>query len=245
MNVISKSRAIAAEIRALLAGNVLTFLLAVILQSGFVAALDVFTDERMATLFGSAGIFIASAVLNFKLLQYAYPEDNAITPRMKSLFGLSILSSTAMLCGAVLLIVPGIFLYLRWFLAWPLLVHERLSVVESLRRSWRVMRGWEFPVFLILAALVLFFFLAFAILALFGLNSARPSGLLPAFAFNFSLYLPLLLTYIAAVACHLVIGRGSCAGPMVNDEDLSRLDLLDLIPRLTHRPTALQTRAYV
>ena len=58
--------------------------------------------------------------------------------------------------GLLLLIVPGIVLYIRWYCAIPALVIEEIGVGSALGRSWNLVRGyfWRVLGLLLLAALL-------------------------------------------------------------------------------------------
>lgn len=61
--------------------------------------------------------------------------------RLPALLGLSLLVSVAVTIGLMLFIVPGVVLYLTWFVAAPALVMERGTIGAALRRSDRLTRG--------------------------------------------------------------------------------------------------------
>ncbi len=55
--------------------------------------------------------------------------------------GLAILLSVIIICGYLLLIVPGIYLSLRFGYAYIVYAIEEKSITDSLRRSWELTRG--------------------------------------------------------------------------------------------------------
>jgi hypothetical protein len=63
------------------------------------------------------------------------------------LVGLAILSALGIAAGFILLIVPGIVLYIMWSVAAPALVEERLGPVEALGRSRRLTEGARWTIF--------------------------------------------------------------------------------------------------
>jgi hypothetical protein len=72
------------------------------------------------------------------------------------LFGMAILSGLGMLVGLLLLIVPGVILYVMWSVSAPALVEERLGPIEALGRSRELTRGARWKVFgLLLVATVI------------------------------------------------------------------------------------------
>lgn len=187
---------------ALLQTEAITLAIASVMLSVGVALADIYIEERAGNLIGSMGSFVAGGVLTFKALNSLYPQGSAMTLRLAALFSLSLLSSLAVMAGAVFLIVPGIFLYLRWFISWPTLVYRNSGVIDALRISWREMNGWMMPVLLVLVSFLLFIIISFIVLFICGYNPAARPNLIGAIAFNFVIYLPLMLTYIVAVACH-------------------------------------------
>jgi hypothetical protein len=67
----------------------------------------------------------------------------------------SVLAVTLPLAAAGLLILPGLWLMTRWSLFAPAIVHERLGVTASLRRSTELVRGAFWPVACTVTAAVL------------------------------------------------------------------------------------------
>lgn len=61
--------------------------------------------------------------------------------RLLPLIAVTLLVSGGVAVGAVLLVVPGIFLYVAWSLAVPAVVLERAGPITALRRSMALVRG--------------------------------------------------------------------------------------------------------
>lgn len=74
--------------------------------------------------------------------------------RLWTFWWMSIVSALAIMAGCVLLIIPGLYLAARWFLAGPIVIAENETSMEALRKSWHLTRGsvWH----LMGATLVLF-----------------------------------------------------------------------------------------
>jgi hypothetical protein len=87
------------------------------------------------------------------------------------LFGLTMLYVLGVVFGALLLVVPGVFLALRWAVAGPVLVVERLGVFKSMERSAKLTENHRWA---ILGFLVLYFVLVFGLQYVVGL--AVPSA---------------------------------------------------------------------
>jgi glycerophosphoryl diester phosphodiesterase family protein len=67
--------------------------------------------------------------------------------RMFPLIGAALLLSLGVVLGTLLLIIPGIMLAIRWFLAMPVCVLERAGPVASLRRSAELTKGHRWGLF--------------------------------------------------------------------------------------------------
>lgn len=65
--------------------------------------------------------------------------------RFFELFGIGFLSNVGIILGALLLVLPGVYLAARWFVAVPVLFDESRSVTDSLRSSWDVTREHAWP----------------------------------------------------------------------------------------------------
>ncbi len=65
-------------------------------------------------------------------------------PSFWPLVVLSVIQSVAIACGLVLLVVPGVILLGMWMIAAPVMVVERLGIVDSLRRSAELTKGSRF-----------------------------------------------------------------------------------------------------
>jgi hypothetical protein len=71
--------------------------------------------------------------------------------------------------GLVALVIPGIFLAVKWSMTFPVIVAERAGAFPAMRRSWELTRGHWWRVFGTLLVVVLIsFVLAFLILVAFG-----------------------------------------------------------------------------
>lgn len=56
--------------------------------------------------------------------------------RIASLFGISIIAGLGIFFGLLVLVLPGLFLTGRWYLAAPALFHRDMSASEAMRASW-------------------------------------------------------------------------------------------------------------
>jgi hypothetical protein len=82
------------------------------------------------------------------------------------LFGLTMLYGLGVFFGLLLLVVPGIFLALRWAVSGPVLVVERLGVFKAMERSAKLTENHRWA---ILGLLVLYSVLVFGLQFVIGL----------------------------------------------------------------------------
>lgn len=75
------------------------------------------------------------------------------------LFLLGLLSALGFLLGVILLVVPGVILYVMWSVAAPALVEERLGPIEAFRRSHYLTRGTRWKIFALMLLLVIIYWL--------------------------------------------------------------------------------------
>jgi hypothetical protein len=61
--------------------------------------------------------------------------------------GMSLLSALAVTLGMIALILPGLYLMVRWSIAQPVIVARGGGVMASLGESWQRTSGNEFPIF--------------------------------------------------------------------------------------------------
>ena len=97
---------------------------------------------------------LAQAVILYIAFQYLRgrlaPLGDALQhglSRLLPIIGVVVLSILGIWAGLLLLIVPGIMLALRWMVAMPVCVVERLGPVESLKRSAVLTKGYRWKIF--------------------------------------------------------------------------------------------------
>jgi hypothetical protein len=128
----------------------------------------------------AAAIAIAAC---FKVISSAYlGERTGAGPSLR--YGLSRLGplivaylamSIGIGLGLVALVIPGIFLAIKWSMTFPAIVAERAGPFEAMGRSWELTRGHWWRTFgTLLVVLLISFVLAFAILV--GLGAAVASS---------------------------------------------------------------------
>ncbi|NUR45557.1 MAG: hypothetical protein HOP91_05305 [Sphingomonas sp.] len=122
--------ALAEQLRA----NAVAALAAVIILVGGNLALDTYSSSP----FGPAG-FLSLAMQLF-LTRAALQQAGVIGPKAPAKFlsfwGMTIVSSIAIVLGCILLLLPGIYLAARWMIAGPAIIGEDLSAGAGMRQSW-------------------------------------------------------------------------------------------------------------
>ena len=102
-------------------------------------------------------IFMLGYVKNiFQALDGEEPQFSAYGQSRKIITYLiaNILFSIAVCIGTVLLIIPGIYLYLRLQFFTAFIVEEDCGIIESLQKSWNMTQGQTLPLFLLLLTMI-------------------------------------------------------------------------------------------
>lgn len=92
-----------------------------------------------ATLLSLAFVFFQlflQACIILAILQCGGHVTRSRQWRIASLFGIGIITGFGILVGLLVLILPGLFLVGRWYIAAPILFAEDISVSEAVRASW-------------------------------------------------------------------------------------------------------------
>lgn len=100
----------------------------------------------------------------------------SLTVALRSFWGLlavGIVSGLAIMLGLILLVVPGVLIFLIWFVAGPVIVAERAGVWQALQRSRDLTRNHRW--WLLLLAVV-YVVLSWVIAAVVGLIGMAVSG---------------------------------------------------------------------
>jgi hypothetical protein len=153
------------------------------------AAMSWFQQHLLATkmdslqVIGTVGVSISAAVVGLALqalvqgslvratLAYARGERATFGECIRASFGvvlpligLAIVMAIAIAFGFMLLIIPGIMLFVIWSVASPALVAERTGVFEALGRSRELTRGARWKVFGVEALLIVGYYIFVAVL---------------------------------------------------------------------------------
>jgi uncharacterized membrane protein len=95
------------------------------------------------------------------------------------LLGLALLIGICVGLGMILLVVPGVILYIMWSVAAPALVEERTGITESLSRSSYLTKGARWRIFgiqMVLVVIIWLFSGAFALFIFSGAGSLQNLG---------------------------------------------------------------------
>lgn len=116
-------------------------------------------------------------------------------------FILLVVRDAAILIG-LLLVVPGLILMIRWWIAAPLLLDSELTIFEALGESWRRTEGHFWPIFAV--AVPPFVLAALAVLLIETTVPATTDGytLLSALTFNVSFYAAAIFAWYASLAAY-------------------------------------------
>ena len=103
-------------------------------------------------------IFMLGYVKNiFQALDGEEPQFSAYGQQSRKIITYliaNILFSIAVCIGMVLLIIPGISLYLRLQFFTAFIVEEDCGIIESLQKSWNMTQGQTLPLFLLLLTMI-------------------------------------------------------------------------------------------
>ena len=155
-------------------------MLAMIVQGALVRATVAFAEGRRAS-FGES--LTAGLRLAFPLVL------------------LAIIVGVCVMIGFMLIIVPGIILYLMWCVAAPVLVEERTGVFGALGRSRRLTKGARWKVFGLQLIIVVFYWLFSAVL---GFAMIAANGGINHLATNVATGLPISWLIINAIIATLI-----------------------------------------
>jgi hypothetical protein len=118
---------------------------------GFMTLLDMVPD-LYPDFTGPTGLasFIATLAFQYEisravLIHYDLIEGRPGRRRLWALLGLNIVSGIGILLAMLILIVPGVYLFVRWSAALPALIAEEAGVYESFGRSAEAVEGrfWQ------------------------------------------------------------------------------------------------------
>ncbi len=140
------------------------------LPSAMMGAFTVLLATMLLSLIIAAftqGVMTRATVAHSEGRKAGFGESlGAALPVFLPLIGLALLIGIGVMIGMVLLIVPGIILYVIWSVAAPALVEERRGVFASLSRSRDLTRGHRWKIFGTLFVMLVIYYLILAAFAL-------------------------------------------------------------------------------
>ncbi len=129
----------------------------------------------------------------------------AIRPLFGRVFGISIVTTLAILLGGLLLVIPGVFLLIRWWVTVPIALDRDVGVTEAMRESWELTAPhWAaiMGLFLVLLA-----FIAIPLTGLFFLGGLDEEvvSIPMSLAMNSVIYIGTMIGTVSTVAAYRTI----------------------------------------
>jgi len=138
------------------------------------AAIDLWGTERASNMPYTLASIIGGYFLLRAMLERQGIIDPDVRQRLGAYFGLSLLAGLGIVCGFVLLIVPGVILFVRWQPAFAILLAEDRTVSAALSESWEMTKGQFWPLLAAMLIVLLVVVLAAAAFAMPDLAPAVP-----------------------------------------------------------------------
>jgi len=91
------------------------------------------------------------------------------------LLGLAILVFICVMLGFMLLVIPGILIWLGWLIAAPVLIVEKKGITDSLSRSWELTAGYKRWILLLMVIMLVLSAVVGAALGIFLLIAGDPT----------------------------------------------------------------------
>ena len=115
-------------------------------------------STSLAVVLGIAVIIasLMATILNLRAAEAKAPTLGSIWQEFRQhwlwakLAGLAIMTGLITLVGFILLIVPGVILLWRLFLAPYILIDKKTGVIEALNQSWNMTKGYAWPIYSII-----------------------------------------------------------------------------------------------
>ena len=119
-----------------------------------------------------------------------------------ALFVVGLISQLGILLGLLLLVIPGLILAVRWFIAVPVALSGGMGAIDALKQSWRLTEGHFWPILALLALI----YLPMMVAAFGGgLLSEQQSPFLGTIVLNAGVALALMIGWHAAIALFLAL----------------------------------------
>lgn len=182
-NVASRVGQIYAEaIRLTLAALPVTLIYLIVLTAGGVAV-DQMVDFEAASLALSILMVALGYWLTVSMLREGGLAPNGLRSGFGTYFVLSFVSGIAIMLGLVVLIVPGLFLLVRWLPVYGYGLVEGEGAIEALGTSWNETEGHALPIFITVLAPSALWSLALVIYAI-ALDEYEIVEIVPSIAAN-------------------------------------------------------------
>lgn len=115
-------------------------MMAVIAYIGGLTVVGVIVDQMTDFAAGNLLFAVTSLALGFyltmQLLQTGGLAPDGLRAKFGGYFGTSLLSGLAMIAGLLLLVIPGVVLFVRWSPVYGYVMAEGLGVSAGLRKAW-------------------------------------------------------------------------------------------------------------
>lgn len=163
--------ALASQIREI-AGNAAKYIIVyVVLWAGAYIYIDLEMPDSTGAFFLMSFVGVGlNFFLLYSLVQSSDAADYGPKTGLASFFGLSLLHSIAIFAGLVFLIIPGLFLCIRWLPAFARLLNSDEGLIAAFDWSWDRTKGHELTLagwFLGLIALYLIAFASIAVIEIY------------------------------------------------------------------------------
>lgn len=212
------SGAILGRTAELIRGNAAMAAAALVALTGLSVAMDMLVGPD-----GSGNIFVAgmATVLAQYLITKTVMESRGLgssgaggyrSAGFAAVFGVCLLSNLGIILGLVLLVVPGVFLAIRWFAAVPAVIGEEVGVTGALGESWEKTKGHGAAIFGAIA--VIYVPLIIAVIMAIGVGVwAVEGGEDPGAGLAFSLMLNALTSLASIIGWHGAIAFWELRSP--------------------------------
>lgn len=164
--------------------------------------IDAYAGEAASIIpssFASLGAQYAITAVALKSASLGHARTNS---RFLSLWGMSILTGLGILLGVIALIVPGLYLAARWFVAAPAILAEDISAGDGMSRSWDLTAPTVWSIF----GLLLIFYIPVLIIVIVFAVIVPDAGLTTTNAVTYAaLYGAQVTTWLAAVSVYRLL----------------------------------------
>jgi hypothetical protein len=186
---------------ALLRGDLLVAAMAVLLLSGLGTVLDLArgSDGSGGLIVDSvAGVLAQYLVTKHLIKRTGLTAEGTAQGQFGAVLRVWLLSGIGIVLGFLLLVVPGVFLWIRWFAGVPVAIARGEGAMPALRDSWDMTRGSEWAILAVSAVIYAPFIIMLAVAVLL-LDAAFPIPVVTMIA-NATLYGSMVAGWYAAIA---------------------------------------------